>query len=161
MSLWGHPQRVPGLQSSAWVVPRGREGGCGYSTHQPALESQRRTFLGAGEIQGGRQESAEGPVSQLAFPGQRATAGSGASWCSIRLSCAPAHIFLVRYQDEPNGSRLVKPAAVVEGKWFLPSRRGGSGCCGFSPDAGGERGAGALPFLGSVCRQRGHIFTGS
>lgn len=105
MAFWGHPQRVPRLQFSVWVAPRGREGGCGYSTHQPALESQRRTFgfppppmLGAGEIQEGRQGSAGGSVSQLAFPGHRATAESGASCCSIRLSCTPAHIFLVRHQ---------------------------------------------------------------
>lgn len=39
-----------------------------------------------------------GPAFLLAFPGQRAATGSGASWCSIRLSCAPAHIFLVRHQ---------------------------------------------------------------
>lgn len=56
--------------------------------------------LGSSALMRSRAEDRKvqrGPVSLLAFPGQRAATGSGASY-SIRLSCAPAHIFLVRRQ---------------------------------------------------------------
>lgn len=96
VALWDHLQHV---QFSAWVVPRGREGGCGYSTHQPALKSQRKTFgfplpliLGTEEIQGGGQEGAEGPRVPAHLPQHGATAAAAppgaASACPALL-----HIF--------------------------------------------------------------------